>query len=83
MTWTEMTDLAPPKDQEVLLLWDDGIQRIGENFGTTDSPMFKCALDFGDAYASVYAPADYQPVAWTWLPPTMARLEKTEAAKAC
>ena len=68
MSWTQTTELAPPKDEDVILLWNDGVQRIGQNVSSSEFPMYRCTLDFGDAHASVYPPDDYQPVAWTWLP---------------
>ena len=81
MSWTEMTDIPPPQNEEVLLLWDDGVQRIGKNWNDKNHPMYSCTLDFGDTYATVSPPKDYLPVAWTWLPPTMERLVKVETEK--
>jgi len=72
MSWTKMTDIHPPKDKEVIFLWDDGAKRIGELFGVDieGKPLVKCVLDFGDTYTSIYPPKDYRPIAWTRLPDT-------------
>lgn len=74
MTWTKITDEVPPKNQEVILLWDDGARRIGKNYNSIEYPMYSCTLDFGDSYATVSPPNDYMPVAWHPLPNAMDHL---------
>jgi len=66
--WQPIETAPKDKDVEVLLRWNDDVIRIGKRWA--DLPgAFKVMVDFGDCYAGVYSPKDYEPTHWMPLPP--------------
>lgn len=57
-----------PPNEDVLLVFSDGIVRLGQRYSRIDWMSFKVVLDMGDASAAVYCPRDYLPTHWAPLP---------------
>lgn len=66
MTWLAL-DLCPI-NEDVLLLFDDGMRRIGQRYAASLPNGYRVTLDMGDAYAAVYCQQDYAPIAFMRLP---------------